>query len=1193
LRKKKKEISVAKVEAFPNCEKFSKALTPVSRVYAFEDLACAAFCLSSWSDNRSAQTLTLALNAVLVSLEEFGDKRIISYEQFGAFCDEVVTTCPLDMLEDYVFPFWGHTKLEHKNRWHNALYGCGAVQEYPRLCFVSRLSEYVGSSDDYESVLVYIDSLVAALGKANSKSDNTSEEKKLCIPSREYWEATCVTFQQNLLTYPTEKAMRSLSAEQETVLSMHFIKKGEKWLPLFNASILSDYAAVMAKTADIEQMSACTNSVIAEVINDIFPLTHNHGDNAMQFPVFKKNGELVSDCPVTFITIEQTGRITLYCNEDAGQERIALIRKKGFLESGDIDVIEGIADAGGKRNAITIKGNSSIDVVVVCFQNHIKYSLAETSFIALDERRGIDYFCSSLDLLTIVHAAKSIEEMSTFVRLEREEKSGNSYFSLGGKAPHFLWWQANNRQITSGAEDKMARLNVYFDYNETDYYYLKLFTESCIDYPFLRQRYLLGSPFRWVFEENERGFKSIKRKLPLHEFGHIKALNSEKTTVEILDDLLMCAIRDTLNETSQVAIDAGGFIQIEYVPETSEIASKLPVIDKSLGLRCARGNNVDTHIVFSIDKKSLFLALSNATSREIECRVASKLLSHFPHSSSTCRESVKRKLCELGKNAKVVDMKELAIPYVWRGGSSSIGHEHSRGQALKTIAEICFDLDIKPANYYESEANEILRKLQRALQAEIEKEIFNYDAIALHFKLGDLCAAAEHEVFVHTSRFLAFGEVDDQEKVQVRQKALELKEEARGMKRAARFLIELSLSSKHSDNHIILDDMFSYITELAKQLMFVQDNADLLFFSPKNVWLEVADNYIASIRITPDDEKLAGKLRWRQAEDSGYLPKGDSRDKAYIEEIQLAFKKDTQIDFGCLLDVIAFLSRGFIETIADPKWASINMVRVKKDTIIEKSEEYLLNVYSAECIERVLDFLILDLDKIRSINGQLVSFLPFNRVKDRPNRYELKPILLIDDMMVYSPVSVGLLGERWVKGIGQHFLPCKAGYERTDTAVQHWKTRYEKLLESDTRDIFVECGFHHEHVYKGLELHKKGNHPKNLGDYDVFAFQQEKSTIWIVECKVFERVESPFDYMQLQHRWFGDRGKLQKFERRIKYVEDNAAQILADLGIAAIPEVAIRAILVSNKVFKNMIDESNFEIASYPEFKGLLKENGT
>lgn len=224
----------------------------------------------------------------------------------------------------------------------------------------------------------------------------------------------------------------------------------------------------------------------------------------------------------------------------------------------------------------------------------------------------------------------------------------------------------------------------------------------------------------------------------------------------------------------------------------------------------------------------------------------------------------------------------------------------------------------------------------------------------------------------------------------------------------------------------------------------------------------------------------------------------------------------------------------------------------------------------------------------RTIDGREYDYLPTSREKNRPNRLELKPMVELDGRLIFSPVSMGMLRRRWLNGIADRFIPAKAAFKALSGVMKQWKQRYEKALESDVRDCFLNNGFDKSYVFKGLELKKHGSHPSHLGDYDVLAYDEGSETIWAIECKEFEKVDSTFDYMQLQQRWFGKEGVLEKFERRIRYLREHTDRVAADLSFPHGGSIKIRALLVSNKIFINMLNESNFDVVSLSELNNLL-----
>ena len=71
-----------------------------------------------------------------------------------------------------------------------------------------------------------------------------------------------------------------------------------------------------------------------------------------------------------------------------------------------------------------------------------------------------------------------------------------------------------------------------------------------------------------------------------------------------------------------------------------------------------------------------------------------------------------------------------------------------------------------------------------------------------------------------------------------------------------------------------------------------------------------------------------------------------------------------------------------------------------------------------------------------------------------------------------------------------------------------------------------------------MKLYK--SHPQWLGDYDVFAVDINNKSIWIVECKVIEKVATFYDMYRQQNRFFNEHKEDEKFQRRIDYLRENA-----------------------------------------------------
>ena len=110
-----------------------------------------------------------------------------------------------------------------------------------------------------------------------------------------------------------------------------------------------------------------------------------------------------------------------------------------------------------------------------------------------------------------------------------------------------------------------------------------------------------------------------------------------------------------------------------------------------------------------------------------------------------------------------------------------------------------------------------------------------------------------------------------------------------------------------------------------------------------------------------------------------------------------------------------------------------------------------------------------------------------------------------------------------------------------------WKKSYEKQIVYDIANSFKKNKF--DIIKQNFELMKLNkSHPQWLGDYDVFAVDINNKSIWIVECKVIEKVATFYDMYRQQNRFFNEHKEDEKFQRRIDYLRENADQVIQQLG---------------------------------------------
>lgn len=133
---------------------------------------------------------------------------------------------------------------------------------------------------------------------------------------------------------------------------------------------------------------------------------------------------------------------------------------------------------------------------------------------------------------------------------------------------------------------------------------------------------------------------------------------------------------------------------------------------------------------------------------------------------------------------------------------------------------------------------------------------------------------------------------------------------------------------------------------------------------------------------------------------------------------------------------------------------------------------------------------------------------------------------------------------------------------------------------------FKEKGY--KNVFKELNLHKRGKHPEELGDYDILVFDEKNNIIWNIESKVIQLVGSISRFAKQQNTFFESHENDKKFQKRIDYLTENIDEISKDLNITLTSNITINNIMVTNKVFASEFKEVKFTILAYNELLEML-----
>lgn len=165
-------------------------------------------------------------------------------------------------------------------------------------------------------------------------------------------------------------------------------------------------------------------------------------------------------------------------------------------------------------------------------------------------------------------------------------------------------------------------------------------------------------------------------------------------------------------------------------------------------------------------------------------------------------------------------------------------------------------------------------------------------------------------------------------------------------------------------------------------------------------------------------------------------------------------------------------------------------------------------------------------------------------------------------------------------------LPYDVGMPETLSVMGQWKGFYEQQIVRELKNLFKDGRYV---TYIDQELYKldtKGNHPRDLGDYDLIVIDTQKKEILLFEVKYMRLSQTMKDSMGDQKEYFsGKKAKGLKYKRRIEYFEENLDLICQNLALEA--NYTLRSYFLTNKIIRSNFVEYPFEIISYNEFKQL------
>jgi len=359
-----------------------------------------------------------------------------------------------------------------------------------------------------------------------------------------------------------------------------------------------------------------------------------------------------------------------------------------------------------------------------------------------------------------------------------------------------------------------------------------------------------------------------------------------------------------------------------------------------------------------------------------------------------------------------------------------------------------------------------------------------------------------------------------------------------------RYLIECTLMLGSNSSVKIEYETYQKILGCINWLLNMYHSSDGLHYDLGVEGIEIDFNFIPEIILSEKILKIQDK--YNQELSSYKLGIGiNSEDelKSIIPNdeyklIDLAFYSDLNFGFRNLFVVLHCLST----------WSNVKGIEIQGfyksnfDELISILAEFICNpLINIDELERIIKFLILDSSKINILEGvETAQFdVPVGDHSKRTNRLNIKPLISLNDEIIWSPActyrSLGI----WTNHITDGYLPADFNFPTVNKLVDDSKIVLEKQLEKKAFDILSR---YTHYIEQGIDLKKKFKHDKypDIGDYDVLAFLPESNCWIMVECKYNQPAYCLKDMSRLRQRIFGkdqsDKSQIFKVKRRYEFL---------------------------------------------------------
>lgn len=1147
--------------------------------YEITTLASAIYSITSWFPNRRFLGIIDKLNRDFINNESkiLGATKIDSYGKLLDFYKKVIENYIPEYPKEN-FPIdTGSVRFYSNNRFHKVFIGNGNEDTYETLFITESLvHDFEQFKETWYEILKYEDLIISSL--RSFKSEFTQEEFE--CPSEKYFNF----ISQNYNLFYNDKLTQYFKAFKSSNSELYSLFTPINNFPIFLPVIKDCFIERMER--EIEE-SKFENSVWLSFwrrLNCNFPkFFEQEGNSCYNLRLTcKETGEKI-DLENTLAFLVEDKLVILESSENKISERL----KKGIIDN--IYQIAGLCQDGEVRG-FEFKSPSNIIFVGVDTKNIS--SNIDKSFLS---KKFDEYVLNASALIGIINSANAIKEIVDFFIDINNNRDRLVSFSNGDAQFHM--WQSADHTVNEGA----VELTLLFSPYETVRYNMELFDSIVDNYPFEVGEYFYNL-YSWEIVDKEQTCLSLISKahigsIDIFSDGYKKIIYHELhfiledidikdyEQIKSFDEIVLNAL--SRNKELILSSCKKDIIEINLVSKSVLDKNVNPwySIQETKYFNKTVFNQISNHQIALIAPKwdRIFADNLSETTLEFENTILINLLEGFLFEN---RSLFFEKIKQTDNEKRTSNIFEVEVRYFIQPLLEfSVPKTSSFKNVRKSISKIIKELDLKPGLYYEEDIVGIVRGFRNKIRKDLVSIMSLYNQDDLNIKLQNILSSIIFNIDIHQRRlttFSASGNLQANKLNKFREQTIDLREESRVYKPILEYLIEENLVTERGINPLIpSDDIVNDLIAYGKYILDFQILSDAYSYGASNWFrLEIEDNYVINISETEKYLQFVNQMKEVKYKYGEYRNRNKDIDSSKFTKVKETFLQDTKIDFDSFIYFLSmFSSNGNVLELKQQKILTVqgNVVTGK----IENLAKYFADNsnYSIEIFYSILKFLTLEKEKIAP-HGEI----PIWEKKKRVNKFSAKPIVVSYENIIFSPVVLDRLEKDWVEGMMNFMLPYDTGMQNTLNIINNWKKFYEQQIVQDLKDLFKDDRYI---TYIDQELYKldtKGNHPRDLGDYDLIVIDNYLKEISLFEVKYMRLSQTTKDSMGDQKDYFfGKKAKGLKFKRRVEYFEKNLDVICNNINLDG--KYTLKSYFLTNKIIKSSFVKFPFEIISFNEFK--------